>query len=121
MAVNTDGRREVLGKTIGHSEAEPFWVDFLRSLTRRGLRCVKLVVSDAHDGLKAAITKRLSATWQRCRVHFMRNAIARGRRSGALSPPGWAPRSLRTMRPQRAISGAMSPMSCVQGCQDSPP
>jgi putative transposase len=76
VGVNTDGRREVLGMTIGRSEAEPFWVDFLRSLTRRGLRGVKLVVSDAHDGLKAAITKILSATWQRCRVHFMRNAIA---------------------------------------------
>jgi len=74
VGVNTDGRREVLGMTIGHSEAEPFWVDFLRSLARRGLRGVKLVVSDAHEGLKAAITKILSATWQRCRVHFMRNA-----------------------------------------------
>ena len=62
--VNTDGRREVLGMTIGHSEAEPFWVEFLRSLARRGLRGVKLVVSDAHEGLKAAITKVLSATWQ---------------------------------------------------------
>jgi transposase-like protein len=77
VGVNTDGRREVLGMTIGHSEAEPFWVEFLRSLTRRGLRGVKLVVSDAHEGLKAAITKVLGATWQRCRVHFMRNAMAR--------------------------------------------
>ena len=76
MAVNTDGRREVLGMTIGNSEAEPFWTEFLRSLTRRGLRGVKLVISDAHEGLKAAITKVLSATWQRCRVHFMRNALA---------------------------------------------
>jgi putative transposase len=76
VGVNGDGRREVLGMTIGHSEAEPFWVDFLRSLTRRGLRGVKLVVSDAHEGLKAAITKILGATWQRCRVHFMRNAMA---------------------------------------------
>jgi putative transposase len=76
VGVNTDGRREVLGMAIGHSEAEPFWVDFLRSLARRGLRGVKLVVSDAHEGLKAAITKVLSATWQRCRVHFMRNALA---------------------------------------------
>ena len=58
------------------SEAEPFWVEFLRSLARRGLRGVKLVTSDAHDGLKAAITKVLGATWQRCRVHFMRNALA---------------------------------------------
>ncbi len=69
MAVNTDGRREVLGMTIGNSEAEPFWTEFLRSLTRRGLRGVKLVISDAHKGLKAAITKVLCATWQRCRVH----------------------------------------------------
>jgi transposase-like protein len=76
VGVNTDGRREVLGMTVGHSEAEPFWVEFLRSLTRRGLRGVKLVISDAHEGLKAAITKILMATWQRCRVHFMRNALA---------------------------------------------
>jgi transposase-like protein len=76
VGVNTDGRREVLGMTTGNSEAEPFWVEFLRSLTRRGLRGVKLVVSDAHEGLKAAITRVLSATWQRCRVHFMRNAMA---------------------------------------------
>ena len=76
VGVNADGRREVLGMTTGHSEAEPFWVDFLRSLARRGLRGVKLVISDAHEGLKAAITKVLSATWQRCRVHFMRNALA---------------------------------------------
>ena len=76
VGVNTDGRREVLGMTTGHSEAEPFWVEFLRSLARRGLRGVKLVISDAHEGLKAAISKVLSATWQRCRVHFMRNALA---------------------------------------------
>ena len=76
VGVSADGRREVLGMTIGHSEAEPFWIEFLRSLARRGLRGVKLVVSDAHEGLKAAITKVLSATWQRCRVHFMRNALA---------------------------------------------
>jgi putative transposase len=76
VGVNTDGRREVLGMTVGHSEAEPFWVEFLRSLARRGLRGAKLVISDAHEGLKAAITKVLQATWQRCRVHFMRNALA---------------------------------------------
>src|SRR5258707_1132234 len=76
VGVNTDGRREVLGMTVGHSEAEPFWVEFLRSLARRGLRGVKLVTSDAHEGLKAAVAKVLGATWQRCRVHFMRNAMA---------------------------------------------
>ena len=72
VGVNTDGRREVLGMTVGHSEAEPFWAEFLRT----GLRGAKLVISDAHEGLKAAIVKVLGATWQRCRVHFMRNALA---------------------------------------------
>jgi len=76
VAVNTEGVREVLGMAIGPSEAEPFWTGFLRSLTRRGLRGVKLVISDAHEGLKAAAAKVLSATWQRCRVHFLRNALA---------------------------------------------
>ena len=76
VAVNTDGRREVLGLAVGPSEAEPFWSKFLRSLTARGLRGVKLVISDAHEGLKAAAKKVFGATWQRCRVHFMRNAMA---------------------------------------------
>ncbi len=76
VGVNTDGTREILGLAVGPSEAETFWTDFLRSLTRRGLRGVKLVISDAHLGLKAAIAKVFKATWQRCRVHFMRNALA---------------------------------------------
>lgn len=76
VAVNSNGRREVLGLAVGPSKAEPFWTKFLRSLTRRGLRGVKLVISDAHEGLKAAAAKVLNATWQRCRVHFMRNALA---------------------------------------------
>ena len=76
VAVNTEGGLEVLGMAVGPSEAEPFWTDFLRSLSRRGLRGVKLVISDAHVGLKAAIAKVFNATWQRCRVHFMRNALA---------------------------------------------
>jgi transposase-like protein len=82
VGVNSDGRREILGMKIGASEAETFWTDFLRTLSRRGLRGVKLVVSDAHEGLKAAISKVLSATWQRCRVHFMRNALAHAGKSG---------------------------------------
>ena len=61
---------------IGPSEAETFWTAFLRKLTRRGLRGVKLVVSDAHEGIKAAASKVLTATWQRCRVHFIRNALS---------------------------------------------
>lgn len=77
VAVNMDGRREVLGITIMPTEAEAFWSDFLRSLTRRGLRGVKLVISDAHEGLKAAAAKVLAASWQRCRVHFLRNLLSR--------------------------------------------
>src|SRR5512143_3205134 len=68
VGVNSDGRREVLGLDIGPSEAEPFWTAFLRKLARRGLRGVKLVVSDAHEGIKAAVSRIFTATWQRCRV-----------------------------------------------------
>ena len=82
VGANTVGRREVLGMTIGPSEAETFWTDFLRKLARRGLRGVKLVVSDAHEGIKAAVSKVLCATWQRCRVHFMRNVLAHAGKSG---------------------------------------
>jgi putative transposase len=73
VGANSDGRREVLGLDIGPSEAETFWTAFLRKLARRGLRGVKLVVSDAHEGLKAAVAKVLSATWQRCRVGLLKN------------------------------------------------
>ena len=76
VAANTKGRREIVGLGIGPSEAETFWADFLKRLTRRGLRGVKLVISDAHEGLKAAVLRIVGGTWQRCRVHFMRNALA---------------------------------------------
>jgi putative transposase len=82
VAVNSDGRREVLGIAIGASEAETFWTEFLRSLARRGMRGVKLVISDAHEGLKAAVAKVLHACWQRCRVHFMRNVLAHAGKQG---------------------------------------
>ena len=82
VGVNTDGRREVLGMMIGASEAETFWTEFLRQLARRGLRGVKLVISDAHEGIKAAVSKIFTATWQRCRVHFMRNVLAHAGKSG---------------------------------------
>lgn len=82
VGVNADGRREVLGMEIGTSEAEAIWTEFLRKLTRRGLRGVKLVISDAHEGIKAAVTKVLCATWQRCRVQFMRNVLAHAGKSG---------------------------------------
>jgi len=82
VGANTDGRREVLGVTVGPSEAETFWTEFLRSLARRGLRGVKLVISDGHEGIKAAVSKVMGATWQRCRVHFMRNVMAHAGRNG---------------------------------------
>jgi putative transposase len=82
VGVNGDGRREVLGMAIGASEAETFWTAFLRGLKRRGLAGVKLVVSDAHLGLKAAVAKVLHASWQRCRVHFMRNVLAHAGKQG---------------------------------------
>jgi len=76
VAVTTEGRREIVGLHIGPSEAEVFWTGFLRDLVKRGLTGVKLVISDAHEGLKAAIRRVLGATWQRCRVHWTRNALA---------------------------------------------
>ncbi len=76
VAVNTDGKREVVGLHIGPSEAETFWSTFLKGLLRRGLHGIKLVISDAHEGLKSAIRRTFSASWQRCRVHWMRNALS---------------------------------------------
>jgi transposase-like protein len=76
VGVNSDGRREVLGIATGASEAEPFWTAFLRSLADRGLRGVKLVIADDHKGLRAAATRVFHASHQRCRVHWMRNAMA---------------------------------------------
>jgi putative transposase len=72
VAVSTEGKREIVGLGLGPSEAETFWSGFLKGLLRRGLRGVKLVISDAHEGLKHAIGKVLHATWQRCRVHTIR-------------------------------------------------
>ena len=82
VGVNGDGRREILGLDVGPSEAETFWTGFLRKLARRGLRGVKLVISDAHEGIKATVAKVLNASWQRCRVHFMRNVLAHAGRQG---------------------------------------
>lgn len=76
--VSADGRREVLGSAVGDSETEDFWTEFLRGLRDRGLGGVQLVVSDHHRGLMNAIEAVfLGATWQRCRVHFMRNVLAK--------------------------------------------
>ncbi len=71
--ITAQGQREVLGVDVGDSEAETFWTSFLRSLKARGLSGVRLVISDAHEGLQAAIRKNMQgASWQRCRVHFVR-------------------------------------------------
>ncbi len=76
--VSSDGRREVLGVAVGDTENEAFWADFLRSLRVRGLHGVRLVISDHHLGLKNAIaTVMVGSSWQRCRVHFMRNVLVR--------------------------------------------
>ena len=116
--------------TVGHSEAEPFWIDFLRSLTRRGLRGVRLVTSDAHEGLKAAITKVLGATWQRCRVHFMRNALAYAGKSQRRIVSAWvgtafaqddaaaARKQWRQSLPPRRRGSLTRP---APGCPSSPP
>jgi transposase-like protein len=73
--LRTSTPTEVLAGLVA-SEAETFWSSFLKSLARRGLRGIKLVISDAHEGLKAAIRRVFGAAWQRCRVHWMRNALA---------------------------------------------
>lgn len=77
IGVNEHGERELLGFWLGASETDAFWLEFLRSLVQRGLKGVQLVTSDAHEGLKSAIAQVLSGTsWQRCRVHFMRNLLS---------------------------------------------
>lgn len=77
IGLNEEGRKEVLGMMAGDSETEEFWTRFIRSLRDRGLKGVELVVSDNHSGLRAAIRKCLSgSTWQRCRVHLMRNLLS---------------------------------------------
>jgi len=79
-AVHESGRREVIGLDCGECETEAFWREFLRSLVTRGLAGVELVVSDAHEGLKQAIAQVLSAPWQRCTVHFLREALGHARK-----------------------------------------
>ena len=122
VGVNSDGRREVLGMQIGTSEAEPIWTEFLRKLTRRGLRGVKLVVSDAHEGLKAAVSKVLSATWQRCRVHFMRNVLAHAGKSGRRVVSAFIATAFAQETPSpQASSGARSSIRSGRRFRSSPP
>ena len=77
VGVDLDGQRHVLGCDTGPSENHVFWTRFLRDLVKRGLKGVRLVISDSHEGLKGAIAKVFpEASWQRCRVHFMRNLLS---------------------------------------------
>lgn len=82
--VSADGQREVLGHGVGDSEDETFWTGFFRSLRERGLTGVQLVISDAHAGLTKAVAASFAgAAWQRCRVHFLRNILAKVRKGDA--------------------------------------
>ena len=80
-AVHETGRREVIGIDIGEVESGAFWVELLRELKARGLKGVRLAISDEHQGLKAAIARVLACPWQRCTVHFVRNMKGHCRRS----------------------------------------
>ena len=96
----------------GPERSRAVLVQFLRNLTRRGLRGVKLVISDAHEGFKAAVAKVLNATWQRCRVHFMSNALAhapKGQRQMVVALISTA--FAQETKPKRAGNGASSPIS----------
>jgi transposase-like protein len=85
--VHESGRREVIGLDVGEAETEAFWREFLRDLVKRGLTGVQLAISDAHEGLKAAIAQVLGCPWQRCTVHFLRDCLGHARRDehGALA------------------------------------
>jgi putative transposase len=85
-AVHETGRKEIVGIDVGEAETEAFWTEFLRSLVKRGLVGVQLVISDAHEGLKNAIARVLSCPWQRCTVHFLRDMLGHARKDqhGAL-------------------------------------
>ncbi len=132
--VTADGNREVLGVDVGDSEDEIFWTAFLRRLRDRGLGGVQLVISDAHAGLKASITRVLSgAAWQRCRVHFARNALARVPRASAemvaatirtilpspMRPARWCT-CVPSLTPSRG-SSPRSPRCCSTSRPTSPP
>jgi len=102
--LRADGYREVLGVDIGDSETEVFWTEFLGSLRDRGLAGVKLVISDAHAGLVAAIrTKFQGATWQRCRVHAMRNMMGAAPHQTASGDLRIDPHDLRSTRPHHRV------------------
>ena len=115
VPAHADGHREVLGMQVGASEAETFWLDFLRSLKDRGLAGVQLVISDDHRGLKAAADRARGASWQHCRVHAARTLLARGRRQdrrilGALLHTAFAQDDAAAARqPWRSVADQLRP------------
>ncbi|GMR10304.1 MAG: hypothetical protein BMS9Abin28_1125 [Anaerolineae bacterium] len=115
IGVRETGDRDILGFALGASEEEASWLDFLRSLVRQGLKGVRLVTSDAHEGLKSALDQVLSrASWQRCRVHFMRNILAhmpKGDKAIVAAAHDLCPTGSRGGRP--AVGGS-------RGCDASP-
>ncbi len=117
VGVTSDGWRQVLGVDVGPSEDQAFWTAFLRSLVRRGLKGVVLVISDAHEGLKAATAKVLhGASWQRCRVHFMRNLLSTVPRSAS----GTVAAIVRTIFAQPDHASAMAQLHRVADGPTSP-
>ena len=123
VAVNTDGKREIVGLHIGPSEAETFWSGFLKSLARNrpGLRGVKLVISDAHEGLKAAIRRVFTATWQRCRVELdAKRVVVRGKdtaeHGGGRAAPGVHHRRIAHRPARRCVTW---PISCGRSGRSS--
>jgi putative transposase len=121
VAVNTEGKREIVGLHIGPSEAETFWATFLKSLARRGLRGVKLVISDAHEGLKAAIRRVFGSSWQRCRVCIGCATRCRTfpRASRAWSRPRCVRRSFSPIARRPARPCGMWPISCGRNGRSS--
>ena len=109
-AVNTEGRREIIGMDVGTSEDGAFWLAFLRSLSARGLSGVDLVISDAHRGLRDAIaTVFAGASWQRCRTHFMTNLLTRVPRSAQ----PWVATMVRTIYQQPSAEEVHSQLERV--------
>ena len=120
VGVNSDGRREVLGMEIGTSESEPIWTEFLRKLTRRGLRGVKLVVSDAHEGIKAAARRCCAPPGSAAGFILCATCWHMLERAGAgSSPPSSPPPSPRRRRRPQAPNGAPSPTRSGRRCRSS--
>jgi putative transposase len=112
IGVRQDGSREVLGFNVGASETYEFWAEFLRQLVGRGLRGVRLVISDAHEGLRRAISEILAgASWQRSRVHFMRNVLQKLPRH-AQGPIAALVRTI-FAQPDRAAAGRQLDQVCA--------